>query len=206
VKEAAVAYFNLQFACNVWEKPGSIIESCISKIVTEFSTTVYQHVTVRNDRQISSALLFFILCCSRNVTTGAAVWSMSSWLEVQHTQISSVHTYMCTRHNYTLYIDSILLHVSATNPYYQADINTKIQLLPTFYGTRTFITALTTARHLSLSWVTSVQSIPPHSNSWRSILKFILPSTAGSPRRSLSLKFPHQNPVSVYFSPLPHAW
>jgi hypothetical protein len=39
-----------------------------------------------------------------------------------------------------------------------------------FYGTPRFITAFTSARHLSLSWASSIQSIPPHPNSWRSIL------------------------------------
>ena len=33
-------------------------------------------------------------------------------------------------------------------------------------------------------------------------LNIILPSTPGSPKWSLSLKFPHQNPL--YASPLPH--
>jgi hypothetical protein len=41
---------------------------------------------------------------------------------------------------------------------------------PTFYGTRRFITTFTSARHLSLSWASSIQSIPPHHTSWRSIL------------------------------------
>jgi hypothetical protein len=39
-----------------------------------------------------------------------------------------------------------------------------------FYGTRMFITAFTSARHLSLSWASSVQSAPPHPTSWKSIL------------------------------------
>jgi hypothetical protein len=38
-----------------------------------------------------------------------------------------------------------------------------------FYGTRMFITAVTSVRHLSLSWASSIQSIPPHPTSWRSI-------------------------------------
>ena len=39
-----------------------------------------------------------------------------------------------------------------------------------FYVTRRFITAFTSARHLSLSPASSIQSIPPHSTSWKSIL------------------------------------
>ena len=39
-----------------------------------------------------------------------------------------------------------------------------------FYGTRKIITALTRARHLSLSWASSIQSMPPYATSWRSSL------------------------------------
>ena len=46
----------------------------------------------------------------------------------------------------------------------------QIKKFPAFYGTRKFITEFTTARHLSLSWARSIQSIPPHPNSWRYIL------------------------------------
>jgi len=41
---------------------------------------------------------------------------------------------------------------------------------PAFYGTRKFIAAFTTARHLSQSSATSIQSMPSHPTSWRSIL------------------------------------
>ena len=39
-----------------------------------------------------------------------------------------------------------------------------------FHGARKFITALTSVRHLSLSWASPIQSIYPHPTSWRSIL------------------------------------
>jgi hypothetical protein len=64
----------------------------------------------------------------------------------------------------------------------------------TFYGTRRFITAFTSVRHLSLSWARSVQSMSPHTTSWRSTL---ILSTSGSSKWSLSLRFPHQNPVYI---------
>ena len=57
------------------------------------------------------------------------------------------------------------------------------------------------ARHLSLSWASSIKSITPHPTSWRSILILsshlclCLPS-------ALSLRFPHQN--LEYDSPLPY--
>ena len=45
-----------------------------------------------------------------------------------------------------------------------------VKKFPAFYGTRWLITAFTNARHLSLSWAISKQSIPPHPNSLRSTL------------------------------------
>ena len=45
-----------------------------------------------------------------------------------------------------------------------------VEIFPAFHGTRRFITALTSVRHLSLSWASPIQSIYPHPTSWRSIL------------------------------------
>jgi hypothetical protein len=45
-----------------------------------------------------------------------------------------------------------------------------VKKFPEFYGTRIFITAFTSARHLSLSCASPIQSKPPHSTSWISML------------------------------------
>ena len=45
-----------------------------------------------------------------------------------------------------------------------------VKKFPAFHGTQRFITALTSVRHLSLSWASPTQSIYPHPTSWRSIL------------------------------------
>ena len=45
-----------------------------------------------------------------------------------------------------------------------------IQEIPRIFGTRRFLTVLTSARHLSLSWANSIQSPQPPQTSWRSIL------------------------------------
>ena len=49
-----------------------------------------------------------------------------------------------------------------------------VKKFPAFYWTRRFITAFTIARHLSLSWASSIQSIPPYPTSRRSILILLL--------------------------------
>ena len=43
-----------------------------------------------------------------------------------------------------------------------------VKKFPAFHGTRLFITALTSFRHLSLSWASPIQSIYPHPTSWKS--------------------------------------
>jgi len=45
-----------------------------------------------------------------------------------------------------------------------------VKKFPVFHGIRRLITALTSLRHLSVSWASPIQSIYPHPTSWRSIL------------------------------------
>ena len=72
---------------------------------------------------------------------------------------------------------SYIVHSSNTyllNPWCRVLLEklTGLQLVkkfPAFYRTRRFITALTSLRHLSLSWANPIQSIYPHPTSRRSI-------------------------------------
>ena len=45
-----------------------------------------------------------------------------------------------------------------------------VKKFPAFYGTPKFITLFTNAGHLSLSWASSIQPMPPHPTAWKSIL------------------------------------
>jgi hypothetical protein len=71
---------------------------------------------------------------------------------------------------------------------------------PAYYRNRRFIAAFASARYLSLSWASSIQSILSHPTSWRYKIHIILSSTSGSPKWSRSLTFPHKNSVHL-FSP-----
>ena len=72
-----------------------------------------------------------------------------------------------------------------------------VKKFPAFHGTRRFITALTSVRHLSLSWAIPIQSIYPHPTSWRSInLRLGLPSGL----------LPSSFPTKTLYTPSPHPY
>ena len=70
-----------------------------------------------------------------------------------------------------------------------------VKIFPAFHGTRKFITALTSARHVSLSWANPNQSIYPHHTSCRSIIILFTHLLLGLPIGLLSSSFPHQDPI-----------
>ena len=72
-----------------------------------------------------------------------------------------------------------------------------VKKFPAFCGTRRFISALTSVRHLSLSCASPIQSTYPHPTSWRSILIFIH-LRLGLP----SVLFPSGFPTKTLYTPL----
>ena len=74
-----------------------------------------------------------------------------------------------------------------------------VKKFPAFHVTRRFITALSSVRHLSLSWTSPIQSIYPHPTSWRSILILSTHLRLGLP----SGLFPSGFPTKTLYTPLP---
>ena len=73
-----------------------------------------------------------------------------------------------------------------------------VKKFPKFYGSQRFVTAFTTARHLSLSWASSMQSTPPYPTSWRSVLII----SSHLPLCLPSGLFPSGFPIKTLYTPL----
>jgi hypothetical protein len=81
----------------------------------------------------------------------------------------------------------------------------RVKKLPAIYGTRRFISPFTSARHLSLSWATSIQSILPfHFLNIPFSIK--LPSTPRFSKWSFHLGFPTKTPYAALLSSIRATW
>ena len=77
-----------------------------------------------------------------------------------------------------------------------------VKNFPAFHGTRRFITALTSVRHLSLSWASPIQSIYPHPTSWRSVLILSTHQRLGLPSGLFPSGFPTKTLYTALSSPI----
>ena len=94
----------------------------------------------------------------------------------------------------------LLTYSMMQSPSREANWFAAIQEFPAFYGTRRFITALTSVRHPSLSWASPIQSTYPHPTSWKSILILSTHLRLGLP----SGLFPSSFPTKTLYTPSPH--
>jgi len=82
-----------------------------------------------------------------------------------------------------------------------------VKKFPVFYGTRRFITVLTSVRHLSLSWANPIQTTCPHPTSWRSILILSTHLCPGLPSGLFPSGFPTKIQIyiqcAILYKPLP---
>jgi len=91
-----------------------------------------------------------------------------------------------------------LTNPTEQSPFWEANWFSASQEVPNIYGTRRFTTTFTRARHMSLFWARSIQSMPTDTTSWISSLVLSMPDSS---KWSLSFTFPHKNPVCTPLVP-----
>ena len=77
-----------------------------------------------------------------------------------------------------------------------------VKKFPALHGTRRFITAITSVRHLSLSWASPIQSIYPHPTSWKSVLILSTHLRLGLPSALFPSDFPSKALYTPFSSPI----
>ena len=124
-------------------------------------------------------------------------WEDQSYLE-------HVVRYSTLDWNVTSYL---LIYSMVQSPSWEANWLQLVKKFPAFHGTRRFITALTSVRHLSLSWASPIQYIYPHPTSWRSILILSTNLRLGLPSGLFPSGFPTKNlnipPLFTHTSHMP---
>ena len=130
-----------------------------SYCVTSVTIAPLLHVVIsfHNKIQKTSNTAAYNRCSSRNVGESRKRkrhW-LCTWTDLLQHQDAG-HTYLLTPWSKVLLEKLVSLQL--------------VKKFPAFHGTRRFLTALTSARHLSLSWASPIQSSHPNPTSWRSIL------------------------------------
>ena len=117
------------------------------------------------------------------------------------TNQKSAWTY-CITYNWDLNSDNTFRVTHSLTPWrspsWEANRSSAVKKFSAFYGTRRFITAFTRVSYLSLSWVRSIQSMPPNSNYWRTILMLSSHLHLGLPSGFLPSSFP----TKILYAPL----
>jgi hypothetical protein len=100
---------------------------------------------------------------------------------------------------HTFLLSYLLTYSMEQSPSWEANCSQLVKKFPVFYETWRFLNALTSARHLSLSWASPIQSTHPHPTSWSSILTLSSHLSLGLPSGLFHSGFP----TKTLYTPLP---
>ena len=141
--------------------------SMVSKIDTGYLTSI--------NRLLFITATDFVLCEVRTrflyiIRISVSLHDVNVWYELFHLRLLDAHwTFNTLNMPLADGVITYLLHGAESFLRSQLVLQL-IKKFPAFYGTRKFITVLTSARHPSLSLANSIQSPQPLPTSWRSIL------------------------------------
>ena len=130
-------------------------------------------------------------------------WYCARYVIIAFTATRMVETLRLLRYTTLAYLLTYLLTYSMQqSSSWEANGFQLVKKFPAFYGTRRFITAFTSARQLSLSWGSSIQSMSPHPTSCISILISSSHLRLGLPSGLLHSGFPTKSLYTPRLSPI----
>jgi hypothetical protein len=137
-----VAYQQLMRSSNIWQ-------SSISRGEKRVKNRIYIREEIKGDIRVHSMIARFHLLPRKTPKSFAKLCTQTT------PSGKILYAYLLTPSKRVL-LEKLVLQL--------------IKKFPAFYGTPKFITVLTSARHLSLSWANPIESPQPLPISWRSIL------------------------------------
>ena len=138
-------------------------ESCALKLVDE----IILYYDARSKKHQITFKTVFLKICGKVYNTLHDAYHIVCNRYAYHVTIQKVAVLLSL---VLLHLTYLLTYSIQHSPSWEADGCQIVKKFPAFYGTRKFITAFTSARHLFLSWASSIQFIPSHPTSWKSIL------------------------------------
>ena len=102
---------------------------------------------------------------------GGGIWSaIWQWKLYKHQTSSKGNTSLHHIEYHHTTLPTLLTSSMEQNPSLEANWFSASQEIPSILWNPKVLTSFTSSHHLSLSWASSIQFIPPHPTSWRSIL------------------------------------
>ena len=122
------------------------------------------------------------------------VWAKINISVPVRNQTSVSHSLFCKYHGSFIFIfRPIILTRWSRGLLEKLTVSRLVKKFPACYGTRKFITAFTSARHLSLSCARSIQSVTPRPTSWRAIWILSSQLRLGLPNSLFPSGYPTKN-------------
>jgi len=127
---------------------------------------------------------------------------LTDWWDYTHPGSKSLGSTLMVKHDYQFEIRRLCWNTRTIVLLEKVAGSQPVKKFPAFYGTRMFITAFTSACHLSLSWARSVQFMPTHLISWRAILILCFYLCLGLPSSLFPSGFPTKTLYTHILAPI----
>ena len=143
-----------------------------------------------------------ILLSGFNIVRRGNYWGSSVWISKQQVNCWSYILHASNTYLITYLLTYLLTYSMEQRPYWEANRYAASQEIPHIVWNPKVHYLITSDGHMSLSWPCSIQSIPPHPISWRSMLILSSHLRLGLPSGLILSGFPTKTLYTPLLSPL----